>query len=122
MSIRTGRKLHGFVWKELPITEEVITRVEDLGKQDKQPLTEKGPIFEWSPVNIILDQQEDEEDFDNIINDLQQHHNYHNCSDYVPDGSDGDDNILGSWESEYSAMDEEEGMIVTDDDISKGGV
>ena len=32
MSIRTGRKLHGFVWKELPITEEVITRVEDLGK------------------------------------------------------------------------------------------
>ena len=101
MSIRTGRKLHGFVWKELPITEEVITRVEDLGKQDKQPLTEKGPIFEWSPVNIILDQQEDEEDFDNPINDLKHQHNDDDNSDYIPENSDGDDGSLGSQEEKY---------------------
>ena len=46
-----------------------------------------------------MDEQEDEEDFDNLINDLQNHHNYENSRDYVPDNYDEDDNILGSWES-----------------------
>ena len=51
---------------------------------------ENGPIFEWSPGNIILDKQEDKEYFDNLINDLQNHHNDDNGSDYVPDNYDGD--------------------------------
>ena len=34
MSLRTGRKLHGFIWTELTITEEVTTMVEELGKED----------------------------------------------------------------------------------------
>ena len=59
MSLRTGRKLHGFIWTQLPITEELITSVEELGKEDRQPLMENRPIFEWSPGNIILDEQED---------------------------------------------------------------
>ena len=42
-----------------------------------------------------MENQEDEEDFDNLINDLQHHHNDDNGSKYVPDDSDGDDNILG---------------------------
>ena len=82
---------------------------------------EKGPIFEWSPVNIILDEQQGEGFFDNLINDLLNHHNYDDDSNYVPDDSGGDDNSLGSWEIEQAAMYEEEVMIVTDDDISKQG-
>ena len=35
MSLRNGRKLHGLVWSEFPITEEVISRVEELVKKDK---------------------------------------------------------------------------------------
>ena len=57
MSLRTGRKLHGFIWTEFTITEEIIVRVEELGKEDKQPLMENGPIFEWVPGNIVLDEQ-----------------------------------------------------------------
>ena len=68
-----------------------------------------------------MDKQEYEEVFDKLINYLHHHHNYDNGSDYVPENSDGDDNSLGSWESEYSAMDEEEGIIVTDGDIYKEG-
>ena len=66
-----------------------------------------GPIFEWIPGNIILEVHEDKEVFDNVINDLQHQNNYEDDSEYVPDDSDGDDDILGSWEVEYAAMDEE---------------
>ena len=121
MYLRTGRKLHDFIWTEFPITEEVITRVEELGKEDKHPLMENRPIFEWIPWKFLLEEQKDEEYFDNLINDLQHHHNDYNDSDCVPDGSCGDDNSLGSWEAEYSAMDEEEGIIFTDGYIPKEG-
>ena len=63
-----------------------------------------GPIFEWSPEKIILDDHKDEEDFYKLINDIQHRHNDSDNSNYVPDYSDGDDNSLGSWEVEYLAM------------------
>ena len=81
---------------------------------------ENGPIFEQIPGNIILDDQENEKYFYNPINDLHHHHNDDNNSEYVPYNSDGDGDILGSWEAEYVAMDEKEGMIITHDDIEKG--
>ena len=56
---------------------------------------ENGPIFEWSLGNIVLDEQEDEEYFENLINDLQNHHNDDKGRDYVPDNYDGDDDSLG---------------------------
>ena len=45
MSLRTGRNIHGFIWTELPITEELIARVGELGKEDKQPLMENGQFL-----------------------------------------------------------------------------
>ena len=105
----------------MPVTEELIAGVEDLYKEDKKSLMGNGPIFEWRPGNIVLDKQEDKEDFYKLINDLPHHHNDDDDNDYVSENSDGDDDSLGSWESEYSAMDKEEGMIVTDDKISKEG-
>ena len=63
-------------------------------------------IFEWRPGNIVVDKQEDEEDFDNLIDDLQHHHNDDDDRDYVSYEYDGNENSLGSWEEEYAAMDE----------------
>ena len=60
MSFKTVRKIHGFTYTKFPITEEVITSVEEIDKEDKQPLMKKVTIFEWSPGNIILDKQEKE--------------------------------------------------------------
>ena len=82
---------------------------------------ENGPIFEWVPGNIVLDEQQDEEDFDNLINNLQHHHNDEYDIYYVPENADEYDDSLGSQEAEYVAMDKGEGMIVKDDNISEGG-
>ena len=55
-----------------------------------------GPIFEWSPGNTVLDKQDNEEYFDNLLNDVQHHNNDDDDSDYVPYDSDGDEDSLGS--------------------------
>ena len=97
MSLRTVHKIYGFIWTELLIKEELITRVEEIGKEDKQPMMENEPIFEWSPGKIILDEQGEVEDFDNLINDVHHHHNYDNDSNCVINNSYRDDDRLGSW-------------------------
>ena len=38
-------KIHGFIWTELPNMEEMIARVEEIGKEDEEPLIKNGPIF-----------------------------------------------------------------------------
>ena len=68
-----------------------------------------------------MDDHEEKEYFENLINDLKHHHNDDNDSDNVPDNSDGDDDILGSWEQKYATMDEEKVMIVTYDNIYEEG-
>ena len=59
MSLKTGHKLHGYKWVELPISDEVIRRVEQLAAEQGQPLMENGPIFEWTPGEIIADPDDD---------------------------------------------------------------
>ena len=82
---------------------------------------ENRPIFECIPGSIVLYEKEYEEDFYNLINDLQHQPNDDVDINYVRDDYDGDDDSLGSREAEYAAMDEKEIMIVTDDDIFKEG-
>ena len=60
-------------------------------------MMKNGSVFEWILGNIILDEQEDEEDFYNLINYLRYHHKYDDNINYVPDDYDEDDDILGSW-------------------------
>ena len=50
MSLHTGKRIHSYHWDKLPIPDEVIDRVEELAKLESQPLlTNKQPMFEWSP-------------------------------------------------------------------------
>ena len=64
-----------------------------------------------------MDNHDDEEDFNDLLNDLQYRHNNDVDRDYVLGKPDNDEGIIGSREAEYSAMDKEEGMVVTDDKI-----
>ena len=41
MSLFTGKRINSNKWDELPISEEVIERVEELGAKDKQMLKEE---------------------------------------------------------------------------------
>ena len=46
MSLYSGKKLHGYDWVELPITNDVIHQVENLAKDQKAPLVQNNyPMF-----------------------------------------------------------------------------
>lgn len=56
MSLESGRRVSGRVVRELPITSEVITRVNELGADQKQPEVHDGRLlFEWRPGLPVLD-------------------------------------------------------------------
>jgi len=42
MSLHTGRRIHGYAWKELPIDEYVIAWVESLADGENQPMMHNG--------------------------------------------------------------------------------
>ena len=46
MSLYMGKNLHSYIWKELPIDQDVIDRVHHLAKEEKQLLLlDDHPIF-----------------------------------------------------------------------------
>ena len=48
MSLYSGKRIHSYEWRELPIDEEVITRVEELAEEEEAPEMKRGyPIFTW---------------------------------------------------------------------------
>jgi AAA ATPase containing von Willebrand factor type A (vWA) domain len=50
MSLESGKKVSGRIVRILPITDEVIDRVNELGTQQKQPRIQDGRLlFEWRP-------------------------------------------------------------------------
>ena len=56
MSLHTGKRIHGYIWDELPIDEYVIERVESLAEEQGQPLMRDGvPNFEWAPGHVVED-------------------------------------------------------------------
>ena len=69
MSLYTGNKIHAFRWKELPVHDDVINRVEELAEIEKQPkMSNRVPLFEWSPgVEIVNEDQENIENNNNNI-------------------------------------------------------
>ena len=65
MSLQTGKRLNVNQWTELPITQEVIDRVNLIGNQDNQPDTPDGPIFEWEPGHPV----DTDDVFENILHE-----------------------------------------------------
>ena len=46
MSLYTGKVIHSNDWVELLIYDEVVTRIEELAKIEKQPTFDQYPMFE----------------------------------------------------------------------------
>ena len=60
MSLESGSKVNGRVVAELPITDEVIQRVEELGIQQRQPFRASKMLqYEWKPGLIVDDDDDD---------------------------------------------------------------
>lgn len=61
MSLETGRRIHGYIWTELPISDHIIETVHQLAENEgAEDLDDEGvPIFEWeSGVPILTIEEE----------------------------------------------------------------
>jgi hypothetical protein len=119
MSLSTGRRLHCYQWTELPVSDYVIDRVEEMVTKEKQPVMTNGhPIVEWRPGIPVLDEDEvegkDHEDdavengaiYDDDSGDDESNHEEH------------DDESLHDIQSDDSAVDDAVGAAyATDDDV-----
>jgi hypothetical protein len=53
MSLYSGKRLHSYEWKELPIDDDVINRVEELANREDDPTMINGyPVFTWARRNL----------------------------------------------------------------------
>jgi hypothetical protein len=53
MSLYDGKRLHSYEWKELPIDDDVISRVEELATREDAPTMINGyPVFTWARRNL----------------------------------------------------------------------
>ena len=123
MSLFTGKKIHSYKWEELPITDEVIARVEELATIEKQPKMNNGlPIFEWEPGFPITDDHEHDNNDEgevpeiDIIDDLQDdvqdahHNNNEGVSHIISDDDFEDYNSTHSEEEVYEINENNDGL------------
>lgn len=108
MSLESGRRIHSFVWRELPIPDYVAKRVEELAESEDAPsLDEDGcPIFEWTPGTMIDDgvpnenqQQPVDDDEDDSIEDVTNDE-YDSAEDEDYDPEDDVESVTSSDNSE----------------------
>ena len=98
MSLTTGRRLNRRQWTALPMTTDVMQRVNNMGEEEGQPLLQgECPIFEWVPGVPIVDNgiqvehlednnhdSDDEEEMPDLIDNYED-------SDSDDDSDDEDD-------------------------------
>ena len=98
MNLYTRRRIHGYHWTKLPIDDYVISRIEELAKNEKQPIMHDGvPTFEWSPGNNIGEYNIDKDvDFIEQVNKNQYMEKLMDANQEDPnDGYDHEENING---------------------------
>ena len=63
MSLHSGKRIHSYIWEELPVDNEVIARVEQLAVDEKQPIHNNDHLlFEWFPGFEIVDEIRENEE------------------------------------------------------------
>ena len=55
MKVYHGKDIHSNYLVELPIDEDVVKRVKDLAKIEKEPTFDPYPMFEWAPGIPVMD-------------------------------------------------------------------
>ena len=64
MSLYTGKKINGYIWNEITINNDFISKVEELAdKENKTLLLENHPLFEWAPGRPIASDTSEEIEF-----------------------------------------------------------
>ena len=76
MSLDTGRKIHRRQWTKLPISDDVITRINELASKEKQPIVSINFRYTWdknSERDIINDDDYDSEIEAVLDHDMTEH-------------------------------------------------
>lgn len=103
MSLYSGKRIHSYIWEELPISDEIIERVEQLAIEQKQPkLIDGVPLFEWD-YNRNVTNNNDDDDEEEDAQDAQN--------------EDQDDAEDAADEEEQEANEEEEDPINQDEHV-----
>ena len=107
MSLETGKRIHSKQWDVLPISNNVIDTVNDLGNEQQQPtLKHRVPLFEWAPgIEIDVPNDDDDEELINKIADNQpildiQEFNDATEQNMVTDDEEDDNSISSNISSE----------------------
>ena len=59
MNLNTGAQLHARSWTSMPMTDDIIRTVNDLGRAQGQPRIRNGNLrFEWGNNRPILDEEQ----------------------------------------------------------------
>ena len=99
MLLKTGHKLHGYHWVELPISKDIIDKVEQLAEEQGQPIMDNGPIFEWNPGELIVDANDDADAMHEEMEEVE----------YPDDDDDDQDHDVGAIPLERGPT------VITDD-------
>ena len=79
MLLYTGKRLHSYIWEEIPIDQDTIDRVDQLAREEKQPVLDNNqPLFEWLPGKEIEYYQQDtiiQEEEEPQKNEIEQQQN-----------------------------------------------
>ena len=116
MSLQSGQKIHSSKWKELPINDEVVNRVESIAKKEGRPMLRNNePLFEWEPGFEIDDDQDnqneavlDDDDDDEEYSDSDEEDISYDEESYVADEidlEDIDNDVEMSFEEEQESPD-----------------
>jgi hypothetical protein len=108
MLLYSGKRLHSYEWKELPIDDDVVNRVEELAiTEDAPTMINKYPVFIWARRNLDLLNIEPDEDDNNIDSDEDE--------DDI-NISDDDKDLINMNVDVMLAEEEEEANYVTEEE------
>ena len=114
MNLHTGKRIHAFAWKELPVPDWVIEKVEEMAEIEGQPkMTDRTPLFEWAPGVPVLDEDENinvDEDEDELHEEEGAHGEEEHNNDIDEENNDG--NVITD--------DEDNNVDSADDDDDTG--
>lgn len=120
MSLKTGKRIHGFQWTRLAMTQEVIDRVHELAEQQHaQYLDDDGfPKLDVIPGGNMSLESDDEsyapsnESVADLYNDYTDSNNTTSKSDesYEPMEDESDDN----WDSEDEEENNQESSMASE--------
>ena len=109
MSLHTGKQIHSYRWKELPIDQEVEDRVDELAKKEgRKIMADKYPMFEWQPGVPILDGVPEEGEVQGPMGNNENNEEVDNNNDAVDEANDDQDVNQGA-----------NAVVSNDDDLSE---